>query len=254
MARLGICAKESNDMTTILILGSGPNVVAARDWSREHIDHILAINNAFAVRPDWDSLIFPEDFPQERRPTALATGQRLVSAEDYVPAQNLYGGFVYAGGTMAFTAGYWALHAHRPRILAFMGCDLTYNGSQTHFYGKGQADPLRKDVTLQSLEAKSARLMIAAAEQGCAVVNLSHDASRLIFQKATLDTLPDAAPQPFAADLAARARRMEVCLNYFVPSGRYWLEEERFDADKLRALDALWLDAALAPAPSTRDT
>jgi len=159
-------------MSTILILGSGPNVVQARDWPRDPFDHILAINNAFAVRPDWDSMIHPEDFPEARQPSALMNGQRIVRAEDYVPAQNQYGGFVYAGGTMAFTAGYWALHAHSPRILAFMGCDLTYDSAQTHFYGTGNADPLRPDVTLQSLEAKSARLMICAAEQGCQPIGL----------------------------------------------------------------------------------
>jgi len=201
-------------MSTTLILGSGPNVLEARDWSRDHIDHILAINNAFAVRPDWDSLIFPEDFPELRRPTALSEGQRLVTADDYVPAQNEYGGFVYAGGTMAFTAGYWALYAHRPQILAFMGCDLTYDAAQTHFYGTGTADPLRPDVTLQSLEAKSARLMITAAMQGCAVVNLSQDPSRLVFPRATLESIAAAQPMPYNADLSERARQLEVALGY----------------------------------------
>jgi len=34
----------------------------------------------------------------------------LQANESYVPAQNwVNGGFVYGGGTMAFTAGYWAL-------------------------------------------------------------------------------------------------------------------------------------------------
>ncbi len=241
-------------MSTTLILGSGPNVVQARDWSRDHIDHILAINNAFAVRPDWDSLIFPEDFPEVRRPTALAKGQRLVTADEYVHAQNEYGGFVYAGGTMAFTAGYWALHTHRPRVLAFMGCDLTYDTAQTHFYGTGTADPLRPDVSLQSLEAKSARLMISAAMQGCAVVNLSQEESRLIFPRATLKRATSAKPLPYDAKLSERARQREVSLGYVVPSGRYWLEQERFDAAKLREIDALWLEAALAPGGASRDT
>jgi len=241
-------------MSTTLILGSGPNVVQARDWSRDDIDHILAINNAFAVRPDWDSLIFPEDFPELRRPTTLSEGQCLVSADAYVPAQNEYGGFVYAGGTMAFTAGYWALYAHRPRVLAFMGCDLTYDAAQTHFYGTGSADPLRPDVTLQSLEAKSARLMITAAMQGCAVVNLSQDQSRLVFPRATVNGIAEAQPLPFDAELSQRARQLEVSLGYVVPSGRYWLEEERFDPAKLREIDALWLEAALAPTDASRDT
>lgn len=241
-------------MSTILILGSGPNVVQARDWPRDPFDHILAINNAFAVRPDWDSMIHPEDFPDARQPTVLTDYQHFVRAEAYVPAQNQYGGFVYAGGTMAFTAGYWALHAHQPQVLAFMGCDLTYDGAQTHFYGTGSADPLRPDVTLQSLEAKSARLMICAAEQGCAVVNLSKDDSRLVFPRAAPDMLAEVKPASYDLARAKQAREMEVSLGYFVPSGRYWLEEDQFDAGKLQEIDALWLEAALAPTRSSGDT
>ena len=44
-------------MTTVLILGSGPNATLARCWARAPFDHILAINNAWQVRPDWDALI-----------------------------------------------------------------------------------------------------------------------------------------------------------------------------------------------------
>jgi len=169
-------------MTVILIMGSAPNVVEARVWPRDRFNHIIAINNAYAVRPDWDTLIHPEDFPLDRRPVDLAHGQDIVTAEDYVRAQNLYGGFVYAGGTMAFTAGYWALYRHKPKVLAFIGCDMVYDthgaDQGTHFYGTGTADPLRADITLQSLEAKSARLMVMAAEQGCSVVNLSKAPSR----------------------------------------------------------------------------
>lgn len=242
-------------MTTVLILGSGPNVLAARHWPRAAFDHILAINNAYAVRPDWDSHIHPEDFPQDRQPTDLNDGQTIVTAQDYVPAQNRYGGFVYAGGTMAFTAGYWALHHHRPSVLAFMGCDMVYpapsEAGQSHFYGTGKADPLRADVTLQSLEAKSARLMITAAEQGCAVVNLSRDDSRLVFPRAELDGLHDHTPGHFNPQ-AARAREVE--LGYMVASGRYWEVQDQFDAGALRDLDALWLDAALASGPPARDT
>lgn len=242
-------------MSFVLILGSGPNVVQARDWDRSGFDHILAINNAFAVRPDWDSLIHPEDFPPENRPSTVAPHQSVVTAVDYVPAQNAYGGFVYAGGTMAFTAGYWALHHHRPRVLAFLGCDMTYDRSRpTHFYGTGTADPLRDDVTLQSLEAKSARLQICAAEQDCAVVNLSQDDSRLIFQRSVPAALPHVSVAPYDEALARSARVMEADLGYFVPSGRYWEVRDRFDAEKLRAIDTAWLEAALASPQALGDT
>lgn len=169
----------------VLILGSGPNAPVAAQWEKGCFDRIAAINNAWRVRPDWDDLVFPEDFPEERRPERVLACQSLIEAEDFVPAQNAYGGFVYAGGTMAFTAGYWALHALRPRVLAFMGCDMVYpKAGPTHFYGTGTADPLRADPTLQDLGAKSARLGLIAARQGCACVNLSVEPSELLYPRA----------------------------------------------------------------------
>ena len=230
-----------------LILGSGPNVVTARDWPREAFDRIVAINNAWRVRPDWDDLIYPEDFPPDRQPDRVASHQRRIEAAAFVPAQNAFGGFVYAGGTMAFTAGYWALHALRPRILAFMGCDMTYEGQKTHFYGRGEADPLRADITLRSLEAKSARLMALAAREGCACLNLSSDPSRLVFPRASLASLPEATPAAVDERAIEAALAEEARLDYRVPSGRYWEEAQRFDPARIDALDRLW--AATVPQP-----
>jgi hypothetical protein len=231
----------------ILILGSGPNVLAARDWPRAPFDRIVAINNAHMVRPDWDDAIFPHDFPPERHPFP-SPGQRLVTEADFVPAQNAFGGFVYAGGTMAFTAAYWALHHHRPRVIAMMGCDMHYPPGQTHFYGSGTPDPLRQDITLQSLEAKSARLMTLAAREGCAMVNLSDGPSRLVFPRAHPADLPDCRPLTADADATRAAMGREAELGYACPTGRYWETPDLYDAAELARLDALWL-AATAPTP-----
>lgn len=237
-------------MSVVLILGSGPNVVASRDWPRDPFDRIIAINNAWSVRPDWDDLIHPEDFPPERRPVDLTPNQRIITADDYVPLQNTLGGFVYAGGTMAFTAAYWALAAFKPRVIAVLGCDMVYDQpDKTHFYGTGTPDPLRNDVTLRSLEAKSARLMAMAAKQGCAMVNLSIDDSRLVFPRATPASAPDALPANFDQGLITQALAEEARLDYIVQSGKYWKEEARFDVAAIDALDALWLKAA--PDPQT---
>ncbi|MBC2835353.1 hypothetical protein [Paragemmobacter straminiformis] len=233
-------------MTVVLMLGSAPMALQAAAWKRAAFDSLLAINNAHAVRPDWDYHIYPWDYPEERRPVAQA-GQRTILQEDFVPAQNAYGGFVYAGGTMAFTAAYWALHALRPQVIAAFGCDMHYGSGQTHFYGKGSADPLRDDITLQSLEAKSARLMVLAAMQGCAMVNLSAGPSRQVFPRVTLAHLRAARPPAYDAEIAGRALRREAELGYFVASGRYWEEAARFDPAALRELDALWLAAAQEP-------
>ncbi|MDA8746802.1 hypothetical protein N9M66_01175 [Litoreibacter sp.] len=242
-------------MSVILVLGSGPNVVEAQAWDRALFDHILAINNAHAVRSDWDSLIHPEDFAPDHRPTTHRDEQTIVTATDYVPAQNAFGGFVYAGGTMAFTAGYWALFHHKPSVIAFIGCDMTYSAKgSTHFYGTGAADPLRNDVTLQSLEAKSARFEIIAARQNCAAINLSTAPSRLTYPRGTPTALQNLTPRYFEAKQTDAAILMEHQLGYYVPSGRYWEVEDQFDAAKLRELDAVWLAAALAPAQPSRDT
>lgn len=231
----------------VLILGSGPAAVAVKGWDRSAFDQIVAINNAWRLRPDWDVSIHPEDFPLEHRPPGLLAGQRRIEARDYVPVQNDYGGFVYAGGTMAFTAGYWALGALKPRVMAFFGCDMVYAATgRTHFYGTGTADPLRADITLQSLEAKAARLQLLAAEQGCACVNLSWQDSRLVFPRATLDDLTEAVPVAPDAEAMGAAKAREDALGYSVPSGRYWEQADRFDAGALADLDALWLTAQRA--------
>jgi hypothetical protein len=248
---------NGRDIRKVLVLGSGPDAVRARGWDAHMFGEIVAINNAWQVRPDWTYLIYPEDFGADRMPPAIdAERQTLVSAENYVPVQNNYGGFVYAGGTMAFTAGYWSLGELRPDVLAFLGCDMVYDGGRTHFYGHGTADPLRDDITLQSLEGKSARLMLFAALQDCLCVNLSaQDKSRLVFPRHDLDEVAGWDREALSrqlrtmnerADFAAlrAARETEAGLGYMSESGRYWEEAERFDADKLRVLDAVWLKAA----------
>ena len=226
----------------VLMLGSGPGVVACRDWPRGAVDRIVAINNAWQVRPDWDHLVHPEDFPSARRPDALRPGQSVITADAYVPANNAYGGVVYAGGTMAFSAGYWALWALRPRVLAYLGCDMVYGTGRTHFYGTGTADPLRPDPTLQDLRAKSARLELLAARQGCAVVNLSPSETRLSFARAQIDALDQLAAPEGVAGLCDAALALERATGAFVGSGRYW-DAPGLDAGALERIDALWLKA-----------
>ncbi len=229
--------------TSVLIIGSGPQAPIARTWGRRSFTHIVAINNAWRVRPDWDHAIFPEDFPNASRPQA-GVGQHLVTATQYVSVQNQFGGFVYAGGTMAFTAGYWALGTLRPDVMAFIGCDMVYPAQgNTHFYGTGAADPLRPDPTLQSLEAKSARLEILSAKAGCACVNLSSEESRLLFARGDVGQLPSSPTLAPEAQSIAMAQAKERALGYLVPSGRYWEQAHRFDAQALSDLDDLWLNA-----------
>lgn len=243
----------------VLIIGSATDALRARAWDKTLFSHIVAINNAWQVREDWDFMLHPEDFPAARMPLAIAAAQTVISAEDYVPVQNAYGGFVYAGGTMAFTSAYWALGQLRPKVLAFIGCDMVYatTGKPTHFYGNGQADPLRADVSLQSLEAKSVRLRYLAAQQQCRCVNLSQAAeTRLLFPRSSLAELQamplalatQTSEAYFEASFAAQAQQRELDLGYQFSSGRYWEHLAMISASECAAVDALWLQALLRPA------
>jgi len=244
----------------VLVIGSAPEAVRAREYDTRQVGAIVTVNNAWRVRPDWTHLVHPEDFPPERRPLPHP-GQRIVTYEDYVPANNRFGGVVYAGGTMVFSAAYWVLDALKPDIMAFCGCDMIYDrqGGQSHFYGFGEPDPLRPDPTLQSLEAKANRLAIIAAGENCLCVNLSDlPRSRLTF--------PRMAPALLAGDLAtfhstglaamrariAVAARAEVAAlearqNIVVPAGNYWAVADGLDAGALLSIDRLWLTALAAP-------
>ena len=121
----------AHSLNCVLIIGSAPDAVKAKQWDLSVFSSCVAINNAWQVTEDWDYLIYPEDFPLERMPPqADRPTKQLIDAGDFVPQQNRYGGFVYAGGTMAFTAGYWALGALKPKVLAFLGCDMVYVAEQ----------------------------------------------------------------------------------------------------------------------------
>lgn len=245
------------DLKMVLLVGSAPDAVLAKDWDLSMFAHRVAINNAWQITPDWDYLVYPEDFASERLPlTPLKPSQQLIAASQFVPQQNSFGGFVYAGGTMAFTAGYWVLGALKPDLIAFLGCDMVYGsstGKSSHFYGQGTADPLRVDVTLQSLEAKSVRFMSLAHMQQCAVVNLSElPESRLLFPRVsrldlTLPQLPKQLLRQQAKLLnpaaAIRALQAEQDLGYMVASGRYWEHAAEFDKTKLSGIDSLWLQS-----------
>ncbi len=245
MQRLSADLSHSRDtLTIVIILGSGPKAIHAAEWDASFWDQLVVINNAWRIRPDWDACVFPEDFPHENQPTDLASSQRLIQAEQFVPQQNQFGGVVYVGGTMAFTTAYWALGALKPDVMAFFGCDLVYpHSGPTHFYGTGTPDPLRKDITLQSLEAKAARLQLIAAKNGCSCVNLSTDQSRLVFPRATLESLSEVELLELDYQTTEQVLKRESELGYQVTSGRYWEFVEQFDPNALAHIDALWLEA-----------
>jgi hypothetical protein len=239
----------------VLIVGSSPDALRAKAWSSAQFSHIVVMNNAWNIRDDWDYIVYPEDFPLERRPKSVGPSQSIIEYTEYVPAQNEFGGVIYIGGTMAFTTAYWALHALKPDILAFVGCDMIYpTNSVTHFYGQGSADPLRDDITLQSLEAKAIRLQAHALEQNCYCINLtSLKESRLVYpvvSEATFfgDDLPTAITQAakkidksYNREKIIAVKAREKALNYLVETGDYWRHLDQLDASKLDQIDQQWL-------------
>ena len=228
----------------ILILGSGPDSVEARKFQSGLFDKIVSINNAWQIRKDWDFCIFPEDFPKEKRPESNS-GQQLITFNEYVPIQNKFGGFVYAGGTMAFTAGYWALGALKPTIIAYLGCDMIYKGNKTHFYGKGTADPLRNDPTLKNLLSKSARFEVIATINNCSVFNLSKQKqSNLVFRRLGISEISGPInSRKVENKKTLEAFKLEKELGYFVKDGKYWKHLKTFDTNAISLLDSLWSEA-----------
>ena len=239
-----------------LIVGSAPDAVRVRDWDLSVFTSCVVINNAWRLMDDWDYLIYPEDFPLDSMPPPqILSKKKTITAKEFVPEQNHFGGFVYAGGTMAFTAGYWALGFLKPDVIAYLGCDMLYpkeTHNQNHFYGNGTSDPLRPDITLQSLEAKSVRLMAIAQMNQCEVVNLSElPESRLMFGRASLSQLFSDSKTNLLSGLTPRldeklvnkALDKEETFSYMAPSGRYWEVLEEFDPITLREIDSLWLES-----------
>ena len=225
----------------VLIIGSAPDALESQSFNRELFQQVVAINNAWNVRSDWDYCIFPDDFPESRRPNGNKE-QKLIGSEQYVPLQNKYGGFVYSGGTMAFTAGYWVLGHFNPRAIAYIGCDMVYDEKKTHFYGRGTPDPLREDPTLKNLKAKSARLEAIAASQNCSIFNLSkRPKSNLVFRRNSLENIPEEpTPRRVNTKLLKVVLEKEKSLGYFIKNGKYWKHLADFDQKKIDILDGLW--------------
>ena len=225
----------------VLILGSAPNVVAVNDIDLSSYDEIIVINNAWQVLESWTEHIFPYDFPRENKPTRYSKSQRAIDEKLFVQRQNEFGGFIYGGGTMAFTALYWALGEHMPSEIHILGCDMVYSDAgKTHFYGEGAPDPLRDDFTLRDLYAKSARFMCLAARNGCRTYNLSDQSSKLCFPRHNRNI--DDKPCHLLINKASVQSILdqENSLGYFMSSGRYWEADLKIDLQALDQIDLQW--------------
>ena len=239
--RKQLSVSPQQNSSKVLILGSAPNVVGVQAIDVSCYDEIIVINNAWQVLRSWTEHIFPYDFPRESQPKSYAKDQRAVDEQLFVRRQNEFGGFIYAGGTMALTALYWALGEHMPSEIHILGCDMIYpDAGKTHFYGEGTPDPLRDDFTLRDLYAKSARFMCLAARNGCSTYNLSSTASRLCFPRHSGRV--NANPVHFLINHASVQNILdeENSLGYFITSGRYWETDLKPDLQALDKIDQQW--------------
>ena len=225
----------------VLILGSAPNVVAVNDIDLSSYDEIIVINNAWQVLESWTEHIFPYDFPRENKPAHYSKSQRPIDEKLFVQRQNEFGGFIYAGGTMAFTALYWALGEHMPSEIHILGCDMVYSDAgKTHFYGEGAPDPLRDDFTLRDLYAKSARFMCLAARNGCRTYNLSDQSSKLCFPRHSRNIDDKPCHLLINKTSVQSILDQENSLGYFISSGRYWEADLKIDLQALDQIDLQW--------------
>ena len=225
----------------VLILGSAPNVVAVNDIDLSSYDEIIVINNAWQVLESWTEHIFPYDFPRENKPAHYSKSQRPIDEKLFVQRQNEFGGFIYAGGTMAFTALYWALGEHMPSEIHILGCDMVYSDAgKTHFYGEGAPDPLRDDFTLRDLYAKSARFMCLAARNGCRTYNLSDQSSKLCFPRHNRNIDDKPCHLLINKTSVQSILDQENSLGYFMSSGRYWEADLKIDLQALDQIDLQW--------------
>lgn len=59
-------------MNSVLIVGSAPDAVRIQSVDCSMFSHVVAINNAWRLRTDWDYIIYPEDFPKAQQPTTIS--------------------------------------------------------------------------------------------------------------------------------------------------------------------------------------
>ena len=230
--------------TKVLIIGSAPDATKARELDLTFFDTVIVINNAWKIISNWNELIFPYDFPDNKKTKSMGKHQRFVTEKEFVPAQESLGGFVYAGATMTFTAGYWALVEHKPSLMCFLGCNMVYpSNTQTHFYGSGRKDPLRDDISLTSLKACSRRLLAIAKMRNCDLISLSSGVTNLDIPQLDFSQLDN-----FHTSIVVDRQRvadaflLEESFGYFFRGKKYWEFLDQIDKSHLIELDRAWVD------------
>lgn len=242
-------------LKTVAIVGSAPSAPKVVEKLGEDTI-VIALNNAHRALPRVDFHFYSDDLPHaQKHPRHRVIGR---SSPHYAPALQRFGGTLHCGSTTAFNAGYWAIEAFPFSQVSFFACDMTYDGQQSHFYGQGQPDPLRSDVSLQNLAAKGLRLFWMGLEHQVLFLNASAEPhSRLLLPRlASGISLAGALPTGREEALGGLRERLRPLAEAALARERqapcdglrhdYWrLQSDPAVWDHARACDALWM--ALEP-------
>jgi hypothetical protein len=231
----------------VILVGSSP---AAPKLSSADLRRFrrVAINNAWMVREDFEFSIYPYDMPIDRRPPT-SYGAQHISNVGYFPSLRNAGGIIFCGATMSLAAGYWSVSALGARIVGYYACDMIYRGAVTHFYGSGGHDPLRDDVSLQSLDAKGVRLFAWALQRGALLLNFSEEPeTRLVFPRQDLrraHLLPPSISGPWRELLSSASAIFaeEAAMGFDPTREDYWnLVSGECQMAQIRDLNRQWLN------------
>jgi hypothetical protein len=213
--------------------------------SRRETDVLIALNNAWRVRDDFDVVLFANDFPSRQLPRRYV-GELLSTANIEPAVAKAFGPLMFRGSTMAFNGIYYALSLAPAAVFA-IGCDMDYRVVQgrTHFYGIGGVDPLRYNISLRSLQAKSSRALCLAAQSHVPLVRVCDEiAGHLALPSvsfADFESGCDAPPVSLFADQCARALEAEKNAPFDATIKKYWKYNDDEAARRyVDTVDSLW--------------
>jgi len=188
-------------MKKVLLIGSGCTATQVSDYSYHKTGWtIVTINHGWLAYPEYDYWVAPTDYAGKKDPDA---GDRFVGWDEYIIAQNAYGGEWECGMGITLAAAYWALHTIKPSVIGFLGCDMNYTpgkNGETAFYGigidvqnNGCPDPFAMAARYSikdPIEKLYTRFADMAALKNCDVVNFSKIEKTLLpYKKTTPDYL-----------------------------------------------------------------
>lgn len=177
----GSSLSESELHKTLTIVGSGRTARLVNDYfSKDREAIVWALNNAWTAVNDYDKIFYSDDFPAQRKPPAHVLSRMGLSGPIYYPKIQYFNGILLCGATIALAAGYTAISMMPFSQISFFACDMNYGEGQTHFYGVGSPDPLRRDPSLQNIRAKFLRLFYFGLKQRCLIINASPELETLL--------------------------------------------------------------------------